>query len=258
MIGGRATILKTRLHHRLPLEESPGIESKMILSHKYKFIFLKTAKAAGTSIEIALSKHLGDNDIITPISPPDEIIRRQLGYRGPQNFYVPLRCCSMRDIAGTLLTFRRKKFYNHMSCQEVRSLVGDGVWNTYYKFCIERNPFDRVVSLYYWIHRREPRPTLAQFLEQPEIELLSRRGLELYTTQTGAIAVDRVGRYENLIQDLEEIRRAIGIPEPLELPHAKASHRSDKRHYSDVIDELSRSKIAARFQREMELFGYRF
>ncbi|MEL6382956.1 MAG: chondroitin 4-O-sulfotransferase, partial [Cyanobacteria bacterium J06626_18] len=31
----------------------------MIISHEYKFIFLKTRKTAGTSIEIALSKFCG-------------------------------------------------------------------------------------------------------------------------------------------------------------------------------------------------------
>ena len=40
----------------------------MIVSHKYKFIFIKTRKTAGTSIEYNLSKYLGKEDIITPTS----------------------------------------------------------------------------------------------------------------------------------------------------------------------------------------------
>ncbi len=57
----------------------------MIVSHKHQFVFLKTRKSAGTSAEIALSKHCGPDDIITPLSPEDEAMRRDLGYRGAQN-----------------------------------------------------------------------------------------------------------------------------------------------------------------------------
>ena len=40
----------------------------MLLSHKYKIIFIKTKKTSGTAFETVFSKYLGENDIITPIS----------------------------------------------------------------------------------------------------------------------------------------------------------------------------------------------
>jgi len=58
----------------------------MILSKTNNYIFLKTTKTAGTSFEIALSKYVGPDDVVTPISEEDEATRAKLGYRGPQNY----------------------------------------------------------------------------------------------------------------------------------------------------------------------------
>ena len=61
----------------------------MIISHKLKCIFIKPKKVGGTSFEVALSKYCGDKDIITPISNDDETLRKELGYRGSQNYENP-------------------------------------------------------------------------------------------------------------------------------------------------------------------------
>lgn len=44
-----------------------GISLPMIASYKCNFIFIKTRKTAGTSVELALGEHCGPDDIITPI-----------------------------------------------------------------------------------------------------------------------------------------------------------------------------------------------
>ena len=231
----------------------------MIVSHKYKFIFLKTNKTAGTSVEIALSKFCGADDIITPIPPKDEKTRRDMNYPGPQNYQLaPIWDYGIRDVAKLLLRGKTKtKYYNHMSAKEVRALIGRRVWNSYYKFCFERNPWDRVISLYYWRYRSEPRPTISEFIESNIPMVLRYRGFELYTIN-GQIAVDKICRFENISEELEVIRKILGIPEKLDCPYVKSQFRKDKRSYRDILDVKQQVKIAELFSDESSLMGYEF
>lgn len=214
----------------------------MIISHKHRFIFLKTKKTAGTSLEIALSKICGEEDIITPISPEDESIRTALGYRGPQNYMV-------RGI---------QRFYNHCPARFVRIIVGERVWSSYFKFCFERNPWDKVISWYFWEHQTEPRPSLSSFIQSGQAGLVGGPGgFDLYAVG-GLIAVDRVCLYENLDAELERIRSELHLPQLPTLPKAKSRFRRDPRHWREIFNAEDRDAVAKLFYREIAHFGYTF
>lgn len=229
----------------------------MIISHKYRFIFLKTNKTAGTSIEIALSKFCGTEDIITPISPVDEKIRKSLGYTGAQNYLAPLSDYGFKDVLRLLAFSRKLRYFNHISANEVRRYIGEEIWNSYYKFCFERNPWDRVASLYFFVHRTEPRPAILKFIESGRPLILKKRGSGLYTID-GKIAVDKVCRYENIADELEQVRNRLGIPEPLVLPRAKSGFRKKKLSYRELFDNDSRQRIAELFSDEISRLGYEY
>jgi hypothetical protein len=229
----------------------------MILSHKHRFIFLKTNKTAGTSIEIGLSKFCGPDDIITPVWPVDEELRKSLGYPGAQNYVAPFSQYSARDWLASARYMKRRQFYNHMRAREVKRLVPADVWNSYFKFCFVRNPWDRLLSHYYWRCRKEPRPTISEFITSDVPRDLIRRGVDVYMID-GQLAVDRVCRYENLAAELEFLEKRLGLPGRIELPRAKASFRGDRRPYREVLSPEERDRIAAMFSREIELHGYAF
>lgn len=232
----------------------------MIVSHEYRFIFVKTKKTAGTSIEIALSGFCGDKDIITPFIPKeDEKIRSHLGVRGPQNYYIPFRKYSLADWARLFLRRKRKSFYSHTGAQAIRGLVDEEVWCTYFKFCFERNPWDKAISAYHhFTYKSAQRPTLSEFIQSGAGNSVGGNGgFDLYTVG-GEIVVDRVCLYENLGQEIEAVVDRLGLPGKLLLPHAKSEYRKDRRHYRELLSEEDRVKISRVFAREIAYFGYTY
>jgi hypothetical protein len=231
----------------------------MIISHEHKFIFLKTRKTAGTSVEIALSGFCGERDVITPISPADEALRQKLSHRGPQNFRVLSKYAPKdRSPLSTKKRMRQKQigYYNHMSAEEIRATIGTTIWDEYFKFCFERNPWDKAISRYFHGTRKgEPRPSLLEFLRSEDPNKLSNFGI--YSID-GDLAVDHVGLYENLDSELERIVALLNLPEKISLPRAKATFRKDRRHYRDVMGPEERSMIERVCAREIARFGYSF
>lgn len=224
----------------------------MIISHAHQFIFLKTQKCAGTSIEMALSQLCGPDDVITPVSPEDEKMR--VG-RGPQNYAIPLRYRSQFWRLRLALGMRPSKagtvYFNHMGAAAVRRAMDPRLFDTYRKVSVVRNPWDREVSLYYWTFRENPDPPdFEQFVRRwrhrPE-----RKTFEIYSI-SGRIVADVILRYERLQVDFEDFVASLGVENCPQLPRAKGQHR--KRTASDytvMYNTKTRHIVEQRYAREI-------
>ena len=229
----------------------------MILSHKYKFIFIKTAKTAGTSIEVFLSKHCGPQDIVTPIVPSVEG-HQPRNYEGlinpiPETLERPGKLFSV--LRHTMTS--HMKFYNHMPAREVKQQVPADVWEGYFKFCVERNPWDKVLS-HYNMHsaRQGGGLSLDEYLARGRFPVNAFR----YTDRSRKkIIVDRVIRYEKLLVELDAMFAQLDIPFEGALGiSAKSEYRADRQPYQAVFNDQQRQIVEKAFAKEIELHGYRF
>jgi len=134
-----------------------------------------------------------------------------------------------------------------MAAEQVRTLIGTTIWNEYFKFCFERNPWDRAVSQHFWRTRQsEPRPSLLEFLRSqyvkgpPDFGGLSNFGI--YSID-GDIAVDRVGLYENLYIELERIAVLLNLPEEIKVAGCAISSFRSKRPPCGAVYSASTYKF---------------
>lgn len=226
----------------------------MIISHSHRYIFIKSEKTAGTSIEAALSKHCTGDDTVTPLG----------------DYWFN------RDEKGAWIhsAMNADGFSQHDPAAEVKRKVPPEIWTDYFKFSIARNPWDRVVSYYSWDARirKQLKPTRRWYhrLGLPFDEFRDTRRLFHQYAASGdwttndrfyliddALCVDFVIRYERLGDDLAEVCRRVGLP-AVALPHLKSGLREGAHAYSDYYDGPSRRIVAERHHNDIRLFGYEF
>jgi hypothetical protein len=234
-----------------------AILSTVIVSHEHRFIFVKTRKTAGTSIEVALSALAGEDAIVTPVQPREDG-HRPRNWRRPFNPVPELIDQYVRHepaIAHRRLktTFgelgRRQAFRNHLPAALIRDRVGRKLWDRYFTFCFERDPWDKTVSWYFYVTRKDP--------DRPPFEEWARTAAlptdwDLYTIG-GTVGVDFVGRYEQLDADLSTALRQVGISDSPALPRAKGQLRpAGITDLSPAVEE----RIREVFENERKEFGY--
>ena len=218
----------------------------MLVSHSHKFIFFKTIKTASTSIEVFFEPYCTDQ-------PSD--------YRDGEEFID--EHISNVGIVGARRAFGaddRPTFFNHQSASEIAGLLPNEFAN-YFKFTCVRNPFDMLISKFWWDH---------QNVEIPESEALSAfRSWVLEQTNNfntdiylieGQCAVDYFIRFESLKTDVECVATKLGIDSDIEnLGMFKSKVRKTITNLvttSDYYDEATYQHVRKLFAWEIENFGY--
>ena len=228
----------------------------MIISHKYKFIFVKTFKTAGSSLEVFLSQYCGKEDVLTTINPPvnEHQARNYKGYFNIFNeiIYNNFNVKLMKQTLSHL--YHQKKFYNHMPASLIKNRISPEIWNEYYKFTIERNPWEKVVSYYYMYKKRNNLDiSFDDFIALGDLPF----NYPLYTDKNN-ILVDKIIRYENLNLELKELFDDLKIPFSSLTTKAKTNYRTKRKDYKTYYNEQTKIYIENSFKDEIDLMGYTF
>lgn len=224
----------------------------MIISKKHHFIFVKTRKTAGSSIQAALAQICGSQDLIIGG-------RKEIDLPFWQHWRTYLIWKTRLLCAGYPVRPIRRLSAKHATIGNVKDVMGASVW-TYFKFAFVRNPFDLVVSRFFWDQAkgRHGYGEITPWL----IEHYSRQGrwnndlLHRYTHINGECQMDFIGRYESLNQDFDHICSLLSLGH-LELPFKKSGFR-EKQHYSAFYTQEAVAVVERLFAEDLRVFGYAF
>jgi hypothetical protein len=215
----------------------------MIVNHTHRFIFLRTEKTAGSSLSAALKDFGGAGDFAADMSRPSWA-RFSPVHHGSLKRHLP-------QVFG---------LHVHATAAQARRVLGREVFDSYFKFAVERNPWDRQVSLYMhrcWKTGRTPAfDRDIRSLSYRATEHVRLRNWEQYAIGDTIVA-DRILRYESFEADLAALWGDLGIA-PLELPRKRSEYRKERPPYQSFYSAESRDLVGAWYAREIEGLGYEF
>lgn len=198
----------------------------MIISNSNKFIFIHIHKSAGTSIGNNLDQYCTWNDL-------------SIGYK-----------------PNSIQYFKSYGLDKHKKGDQIKKIIGNYIWSSYFKFAFVRNPFTRAVSLYTYIkqllseHKSRKLLHLANlkywepldwdisnaFLQTKSFTEFIRHPSYIYDygcqpqsnfvtdSKTQKLTVDFIGKLENIEEDFGFVRKKLGYSKQF-LFHSNVSNR---------------------------------
>ncbi len=217
----------------------------MPISHRRRCVFVHIPKTGGTSIEHALG------------------MRARHARESRKKMFGPVLSDDLRAMELS------SGFLQHLTMRELLRLHPHDALHGYFSFAIVRNPWDRMVSIYFRPDRDMLEQARAQGVELEGLEFGDfveasmdvehahlRPQHEYVTDDAGHVIVDLVGRFETLEASFQEVRERLGVRRRLPVKYASPSRpsRDHRPHYT----ERTRALVAERYARDIEIFDYAF
>ncbi|MEM9222586.1 MAG: sulfotransferase family 2 domain-containing protein [Pseudomonadota bacterium] len=219
----------------------------MLVSHRHRFIYLKTRKSASSSVELAF-----------------EHCARPVGWKQPEdNAFATEEMVSDAGIVGArgLKAKQTAEFTDHIRGIRVKKLIGREIWNSYFKFCTIRNPWEKTVSHFHFTH-----PNIRNARERRIVRVFrewlrnndSRHGVDkgIYWID-GKPVMDYYIRHHNIVEDVTTVADHLGVKlDPL--GEVFGQFRKSGLSYTEYYDDQARSLVANFYEDEIKWFGWSF
>jgi len=148
----------------------------------------------------------------------------------------------------------------HISAKSARSIYGENIWNTYKKFTVVRNPWDRLVSMWAtkWWHHSSGIDENSSFIDF--IKMIKPHPNELYNSlyyhEILNEEMDFILRFENLQNDFANMLDTIGIGRgEVQLPHVK---KWEHQPYTAMYNKKAKKLVAKLFEEDIQKFNYSY
>jgi hypothetical protein len=153
---------------------------------------------------------------------------------------------------------RKSLRLSHITTREFEPM-NKSIWKEKIKFAFVRNPYDRIVSYFYY-YKLWKKMSFKSFIKT---YILEGKKLSVsywcdqhywLANKKGRIIIDHIGKFESLNKDLKKICNIIDIPVPT-LPWLKKS--KDRNPYKTYYDKKTAKMVRDRCIRDFELFDYK-
>ncbi len=222
----------------------------VMVSHQHEFIFLKTRKTAGTSVEMYLEPFC---------APPGHVVTEKTKVVISDYGVVGERMKGGKSDGAPPHRLR-----NHTSAEVVKETLGRKIWRKYTRLTCVRNPFDRMVSAFYWHNGQDP--TL-QDLPFDQIRARFRAFVlsEVMPDDTeivhvnGRFVINDAVRFESMLADLHRLAANLGFdPTTTQLPVTKetAGLRQGRGYWDYYDDDATVQSVRKQLSWVFDRFDY--
>jgi len=220
-----------------------------MIDHEHKFVYVRVPKTGSSSVMSTLFPELWPKHV-------------------------------SRDTPGSWLYDK-----SHVPLDMIKDELTSEQYNSYFKFSFVRNPYDRLVSSYFYYNdwflyheKHQPYSCFKHFIYALLEDTISLNDRFKYTLQYPYTqGCDYVGRYESLQSDFDHVCEQLNIP-VVALPtinklypwrrdtptnqHMYNYHVNNplqpREHYSCYYDDEILDKITPMLQQDLECFDYSF
>ena len=201
----------------------------MPISSKHSCVFVHVPRTGGTTVEKLLGIHREWPDPHTDV------------FHGRW------------EIEGDTLQLQ------HLPYPEMQVIADLAFTREYFKFSFVRNPWDRLVSEYFWLAQQH-RVAFEDFVSRAESIVRARtriRGENChFRPQSDFLSddLDFVGRFENLEHDLHIVLDRLGVAYQAIPRHAGTQHA----RYTSLYEGALAERVADIYAQDIALLGYEF